>query len=95
MEIKENKPSPSEIFCANALKETFLPDNIWTVGDDEGRHNLPDLYTEDKQIGIEIVQMEQDCDLDVKYVWDEMEKIIMIMKKQKNFATKNILFAMN
>lgn len=72
--LKINKTAKSpEIIVAKLLGDCFFNDKTLMVGDD---YNLkvPDIYTEDLSIGIEVVQIDTDADLDSKYIWKEMEK---------------------
>lgn len=58
-----------EVFCAYSISNNIYPNEPLVVGDCSNEH-LPDIYNIQKTLGIEIVQLEKDCDLDTKYVWN-------------------------
>lgn len=61
-----------EILCAALLSRYIFPQETLFVGDD-GATRLPDIYTDNKRLGIEAVQMENAVDLDIKYIGKAME----------------------
>lgn len=53
--------------------DNFIHPGTLILGDD-GCSKLPDLYTEDRVNGFEIVQCDLDCDLDMKIIFRAIEK---------------------
>ena len=51
----------AELFCAYVLEDCILQDGEYIVGDIE-KDKLPDIYSEDKKHGIEVVQAEREND---------------------------------
>lgn len=74
MKLKINKTAkPPEIIAAKLLGDRFFNDKNLIVGDDSNL-KIPDIYTEDLSIGIEVVQLDRGADLDTKYIWEEIKK---------------------
>ncbi len=76
-----------EIIAAQILSDAIYPDKAFVVKDDGGK-KLPDMYTEDLSLGIEIVQLERDIDLDMKYVHKKWIEERGDHKKLLNFCKK-------
>lgn len=71
--IKNQTAKQPEINAAKVLKFCVFKDTELVVGD-QAQLKLPDIYSKELSIGIEVVQMERAEDLDTKYIWNEMEK---------------------
>lgn len=80
------KPKWMEVFCAYAIEQTICFKDL-IVGDD-GNKCLPDIYNGPKTLGIEVVQLEKDCDLDMKYVWQSYNQNNGNYQKVKEFCDK-------
>lgn len=83
--IVNNNAKLMEVFCAYAIKEVFFCNETFEVGDLPQEY-IPDIYNIEKTLGIEVVQLEQECDLDTKYVWAEYEKCDGNYEKIKKFC---------
>ena len=69
--IKNQTAKQPEINAAKVLKFCVFKDTELVVGD-QAQLKLPDIYSKELSIGIEVVQMERAEDLDTKYIWNEM-----------------------
>ena len=58
----------AEVFCAYAINNYLFKDKDFFVGDCSEKH-FPDIYDSSLSLGIEVVQLEKNSDLDSKYVW--------------------------
>ena len=74
-----------EVFCAYSIKNNIFPNESFVVGDC-GNEHLPDIYNVSKTLGIEVVQLEKDSDLDTKYVWESYKKYDGNFEKIKEFC---------
>lgn len=83
--IVNNNAKLMEVFCAYAIKEVLFCNETFVAGDLPQEH-IPDIYNIEKTLGIEVVQLEQACDLDTKYVWAEYEKCDGNYGKIKEFC---------
>lgn len=89
MHIKINSTAKQpEINAAQILEYCVFKDAALVVGD-QSELKLPDIYTEDLLIGIEVVQMEKAEDLDTKYIWNEIKKNNGNFALTKKFCDEN------
>ena len=59
-----------EIICYFALNEYYFNDDTLVVGDESNKKlKLPDIYNANSTYGIEVVQLEKDCDFKTSRVW--------------------------
>lgn len=77
-----------EINAAKLLKDCFFKKTTLIVGD---KTKLPDIYTEDLSVGIEVVQMDTKNDLTSKYLLVAIEKHDGNYNKIINGCKQNIL----
>lgn len=84
--LKINKTAkPPEIIAAKLLGDWFFKDKNLIVGD-ASTLNLPDIYTEDFSVGIEVVQLDRGADLDTKYIWQKMKETLEDYNEIKKFC---------
>lgn len=69
-----------ETFCAYAVNNYVIKDEKLIVGDLSDEH-LPDIYNTSHSLGIEVVQLEKDCDLDTQYIWREYKEKTEILNQ--------------
>ncbi len=86
--IKNQTAKQPEINAAKVLKFCVFKDTELVVGD-QAQLKLPDIYSKELSIGIEVVQMERAEDLDTKYIWNEMEKNNGDFDLTKKFCDEN------
>ena len=64
-----------EIICYFALNEYYFDDDTLVVGDESNKKlKLPDIYNINNTYGIEVVQLEKDCDFKTSRIWKLYEK---------------------
>ncbi len=87
MSITIKTTRPSEIFCAHVLHDYVLSSDSIIVGDDSKLH-LPDIYNTVHTLGIEVVQIDEDVDLDLKKIVNESEKYDFDYDSVLNFCNE-------
>lgn len=70
-----NSAKRPEIICYFALNEYYFNDDTLVVGDEANKKlKLPDIHNTNNTYGIEVVQLEKDCDFKINRVWKLYEK---------------------
>ena len=70
-----NSAKRPEIICYFALNEYYFNDDTLVAGDESNKKlKLPDIYNTNYTYGIEVVQLEKDCDFKTNRLWKLYKK---------------------